>query len=203
MTGSGGRPHCSFSPGRIDPTNAAFNTSRKPLAGEFVFSGHRLFVVANHFNSKGGDQPLFGRFQPPSAPRRRSDCSRRRSCNDFVAAILAADPNANVVVLGDLNDFQFSSPIATLKGGLLVDLIDTLPESERYTYVFDGNSQTLDHICSATRPAGRRSRRYDVVHVNSEFAVRPATTSRRWVHWRWCPPASSTPTTMSTAMTSR
>ena len=28
-------PELSFSPGRIDPTNAAFNNSRKPLAGEF------------------------------------------------------------------------------------------------------------------------------------------------------------------------
>ena len=27
----------------------------------------QLFVIANHFNSKGGDQPLFGRFQPPIA----------------------------------------------------------------------------------------------------------------------------------------
>ncbi len=30
--------------------------------------------------------------------------------HDFAAAILTADPNANVVVLGDLNDFRFSQP---------------------------------------------------------------------------------------------
>jgi predicted extracellular nuclease len=58
-------PHLQFSPGRIDPTNPAFNASRKPLAAEFTFHGSRLFVIGNHFNSKGGDQPLFGHFQPP------------------------------------------------------------------------------------------------------------------------------------------
>ena len=39
--------------------------SRKPLAGEFTYNGHKLFVIVNHFNSKGGDQGLFGPWQPP------------------------------------------------------------------------------------------------------------------------------------------
>ncbi|MCA1438594.1 hypothetical protein I6F33_37690, partial [Bradyrhizobium sp. BRP20] len=56
-----GKPHLSVSPGRVDPGNAAWAKSRKPLAGEFVFHGHTVFVIANHFNSKGGDQPTHGR----------------------------------------------------------------------------------------------------------------------------------------------
>ncbi|MGH3859402.1 lamin tail domain-containing protein, partial [Actinokineospora sp.] len=48
------KPQLSISPGRIDPTNDAFANSRKPLAGEFKFNGKTVFVVANHFNSKGG-----------------------------------------------------------------------------------------------------------------------------------------------------
>ena len=61
------------------PDQPRLDNSRKPLAGEFVFRGHPLFVIANHFNSKGGDQPLFGRFQPPARARKRSGTSRRRS----------------------------------------------------------------------------------------------------------------------------
>ena len=34
-----------------------------------------MFAIANHFNSKGGDQPLFGRFQPPV---RSSEVQRHR-----------------------------------------------------------------------------------------------------------------------------
>ena len=55
-------PELSASPGRILDTVAdgldAFSSSRKPLAGEFTYNGHKLFVIGNHFNSKGGDQPL-------------------------------------------------------------------------------------------------------------------------------------------------
>ena len=68
--------------------------------------------------------------------------------NAFVKDVLAADPNANLVLAGDFNDYQFSGPIKTLTddGATLTDLITTLPENQRYTYVFNGVSQVLDHI---------------------------------------------------------
>ena len=162
-------PELSASPGRIDPANSAFTTSRKPLAGEFMFNGHHLFVIANHFNSKGGDQPLMGRFQPPA---RASEVQRHRQAqvvHDFVESILALDAAANVVVAGDLNDFQFSETVSILKAGALEDLVDTLPENERYSYVFEGNSQTLDHILVSDALFGLPFD-YDIVHVNAEFA---------------------------------
>jgi predicted extracellular nuclease len=162
-------PELSASPGRIDPTNTAFNTSRKPLAGEFMFNGTHLFVIANHFNSKGGDDPLEGRFQPPTRSSEVQRHAQAQIVHDFVASILAGDPQANVVVDGDLNDFQFSDTVSILKGTILDDLVDTLPENERYSYVFEGNSQTLDHILTS---GGLFSKPfvYDIVHVNSEFA---------------------------------
>src|SRR2546423_3116363 len=66
VVGSGSATQLSSSAGRIDPGSSAWHSSRKPLAGEFMFHGHHLFVIANHFNSKGGDDPLMGRFQPPT-----------------------------------------------------------------------------------------------------------------------------------------
>ncbi len=53
----------TLNPGGIDPANAAFDDSRKPLAAQFGFNGENVIVVANHFNSKGGDLPLFGKVQ--------------------------------------------------------------------------------------------------------------------------------------------
>jgi endonuclease/exonuclease/phosphatase family metal-dependent hydrolase len=159
----------SASPGRIDPTNSAFTTSRKPLAGEFLFHGHHLFVIANHFNSKGGDAPLMGRTQPPTGSSEVQRHGQAQVVHDFVQSILSVDPSANVVVDGDLNDFEFSDAVSTLKTGVLHDLIETLPQNERYSYVFEGNSQTLDHVLLSNALFGRPFV-YDVVHVNSEFA---------------------------------
>jgi predicted extracellular nuclease len=161
-------PELRYSPGRIDPTNAAFNSSRKPLAAEFLFNGRRVIVVANHFNSKGGDDPLFGRFQPPVQRTQTQRNGQADVVGDFVEQILALDRKANVVVAGDLNDFQFASPLARLKAAGLRVLIEKLPERDRYTYVFDGNSQTLDHILISDA-LDDHAWDFEVVHVNSEF----------------------------------
>jgi predicted extracellular nuclease len=158
----------TFSPGRIQPNDPAFTNSRKPLAGEFRWHGETFFAVANHFNSKGGDDPLFGRFQPPL---RSSEVQRHQQAaivNAFVDELLAADRNARVIVLGDLNDFEFSETLSILEGGVLVNLIETLPKPERYSYVFDGNSQVLDQIL-VTRKLDVAFRGYDSIHVNAEF----------------------------------
>nr|WP_312874120.1 endonuclease/exonuclease/phosphatase family protein [Amycolatopsis jiangsuensis] len=163
-----GKAHLTQSPGRVEPGDDAWTDSRKPLAGEFVFGGRTVFVVANHFNSKGGDQPTHGRYQPPS---RSSEVQRQKQATvvrGFVAKLLAAEPQANVVVAGDLNDYQFSPALAELtSGGRLTDLISTLPPAERYSYVYEGQSQVLDHILASAAPRGVD---YDVVHLNAEFA---------------------------------
>jgi uncharacterized protein len=160
----------SASPGRLDPSNPAFTDSRKPLAGEFRFNGHTVFVVANHFNSKGGDNPLFGRFQPPLALTQAQREQQATVVRDFVRSLLEVDANANVVVLGDLNDFQFSTTLGILKTAPLADLGDRLADSDRYTYVFEGNSQALDHILVTGNLAAGAA--YDIVHMNAEYAER-------------------------------
>jgi predicted extracellular nuclease len=76
---------------------------------------------------------------------------------------------ANVAVLGDLNDFEFSETLDILEGrGRLTNLMETLPVFERYSYVFDGNSQVLDQVLVSRNVAATRPE-YDSVHVNAEF----------------------------------
>ena len=151
---SHGAPALTLSPGRIDPANPVWTTSRKPLAGEFEFRGQKVFVIANHFNSKGGDQNADGRFQFPAQSSTVQRAGQAQVVHDFVGQILDVDRKADVVVLGDLNDFQFSPSVAALRTGtadgsgpsILTDLIATLPTDQQYTYVFNGVSQVLDHI---------------------------------------------------------
>lgn len=164
----GGQPTLSASPGRIDPANEAWQASRKPLVGEFVFRGKPVFVVANHFNSKGGDQGLDSRFQPPRRSSEVQRIAQAKAVNAFVKDVVAIKPRASVVVAGDLNDFAFSPAVDALTdGGVLTDLVQHLPKRERYGYVYNGNSQVLDHILTSK---GLRRAEYDVVHINAEFA---------------------------------
>ena len=163
-----GQPHLSVSPGRIEPANPAWQASRKPLAGEFTYHGNTLFVIANHLVSKSGDDPLFGRDQPPTEVSKAQRTQQAQLLHTFVQSILTADAAANVVVLGDLNDYQFSGPLGTLTAGqVLTDLVDKLPENERYSYDFQGNSQTLDHILTTSNLTAVSV--LQPVHVNAEF----------------------------------
>jgi hypothetical protein len=164
------KPQLSVSPGRIDPGSSAWDASRKPLAGEFRWRGKTVFVIANHFVAKLGDDPLYGRFQPPQQSSEAQRIQQANEVHSFVSQIEAVDPGANVVVVGDLNDFDFSDSVnAVTASNALYDLPRTLPLPERYTYVFEGNSEVLDHIL-LSRNLYENDYDYDVVHVNSEFA---------------------------------
>ncbi|MGZ4697621.1 MAG: lamin tail domain-containing protein [Oryzihumus sp.] len=169
---SDGTAALTVSPGRVDPSNTAWEDSRKPLAGEFVFQGKKVIVVANHFNSKGGDQNADGRFQPPTRSSEQQRTAQATAVNAFVKQVLAVDPKANIVLAGDFNDYQFSPAVTTLtdNGATLTDLINTLPANERYTYNYNGVSQVLDHIFTSTVLSAPGAVEYDVIHVNSEFA---------------------------------
>jgi uncharacterized protein len=165
------RPELSASPGRIGTQSAAFDATRKSLVAEFVVRERTVFVIVNHFSSKGDDQPLFGPAQPPTRFSEVARHGQAQLVNDFVDAILARDDEARVVVLGDINDFEFSETTDILEGGVLTSLVKTLPENERYSYVFEGNSQVLDQILLSDRLRRNPYRpAYDVVHLNSEFA---------------------------------
>ncbi|WP_162932519.1 Calx-beta domain-containing protein [Solimonas sp. K1W22B-7] len=176
---SGGKLTLSQNPGRIDPTNPDFAVSRKPLAAVFEFNGRRVLLVANHFSSKGGSDPAWGRLQPPVNGSIDKRSGQATAVNKFVDAALALDPNARIVVLGDMNEFSFNEPLHILTGAqatgpdnpiapVLTDLADeAFPAEERYTYVFEGQSQTLDHLLVSDALVSGSE--IDILHINSEF----------------------------------
>lgn len=153
-----------------------FASSRKPLVGTFTYNGVGLTIINNHLNSKGGDNALFGSNQPTVESSQNQRTEQAKIINNYVDTLLAADPNAKIVVSGDLNDFTWSTPIRTLQGlpgtQVLYDLAEQLlPVNERYSYNFDGNTQELDHQLVSADLLTNAAPVYDIVHVNSEFAV--------------------------------
>jgi hypothetical protein len=156
----------SLSPGRIDPTDTAWEGGRKSLAAEFLFNGDKVFLINNHLKSKTEDDPLFGKFQPPVLHTEPQRNAQAQIVNDFVDAILSVDENARIVVLGDLNEFQYRPALDILEGGVLANLWSTVPITDQYTFVFDGNSQVLDHILVSEATDDFASPEFDVVHVN-------------------------------------
>ncbi len=170
--GPGGGPGCS--PGLVEPLDPAFAArdngeggGRRPLVGELRFAGASLVLVNLHLASKGGDDPLFGRRQPPRAGSSARRTRQAELVAGFASELLGADPEARVLVLGDLNDFEGSSALAALEAAGLENLVRRLPLADRYSYVFQGNSQVLDHVLASPALAARAE--VDIVHLNAEF----------------------------------
>jgi hypothetical protein len=171
---------------------ASASPGREPLVGVFTFNGKTLTIVGNHFKSKGGDDALFGVNQPAVRVTETQRKLQARVVRDFVNQMFATDPEANVIVAGDLNDFQFAEPgegadhpIAIIEGvaqeSVLTDLIHKVKQSERFTYIFDGNSQVLDHMLVSPSLLAR-VKQVRIRHFNAscpEVLSADATTAHR------------------------
>ncbi len=169
---------------------------REPLVGTFDIEGRQVTIVGNHFKSKGGDDPLFGVNDPPIRITEVQRKAQAQVVRDFVNSILDSSPGALVMVTGDLNDFEFEEPgegadhpVAILEGGPgevpLTNLLNTEKRAERWTFIFDGNSQVLDH--TLVSPALLKMVvGADVLHFNAGFpdavGEDPATTLRASDH---------------------
>lgn len=195
------------------PNNPDFAATRGSLPIEWQPAGYTdeqggtFWTVNNHLSSKGGSAPLFGtngdlplyadplngssQFDPNDINNPSEREGQAEAVNAFVDGILNDSnsfANDRVVVLGDLNDFQFFPVVDLITGELvrtqanptgtpsvfapgeavLQELISTLPVNERYSYNFDGNAQALDHILVSNNLFDTAF--FDIVHINSEFA---------------------------------
>ena len=161
-----GRAVLSHNPGRIWPQNGSFRNARKALIAQFEYHGESIFVIGAHLSSKGEDGGLYGEIQPPPVPSERRRVAQAKAINGFVKRILQAEPTANIVVLGDMNDFNWSPTIKTLLGNQLRDAAMTLPEKNRYSYIHEGNGQMMDHILLSDS-LYQKIESFQFVHLNS------------------------------------
>jgi len=133
-------------------------------------------VVANHLRSLSGVEA--------DTPDGRRVRAKRQAQAEFLGSLLSrlqsASPDAPLLAVGDFNAFEFSDGLADVIGTVrgvpapadqvvvnrsvalvepdLVDLcaVDAfLPSVERYSFVFDGSAQLLDHVLASAATVPR------------------------------------------------
>jgi predicted extracellular nuclease len=139
-------------------------TSRPPLLFKVQLSGDvgglALYVINNHFTSMSGGEKA-------TEPRRKAQAAWNVS---IVEEIQEENPQAYVAVIGDLNSYYHSPQIDTLREAGLRHVMATLPDQERYNYIYEGRSQLLDHILVTPRLMACLVR-VDVLHTNADFPL--------------------------------
>ena len=152
-------------------------------------------VIVNHLRS------LIGIDDPADGARVRD---KRKRQAEFLAAYIqsrqAANPAERIVSVGDYNAFQFSDGFVDVMGAIggtpapadqvvlpagaagvpnppLTDLVTMLSPANRYSFVFGGNTQVLDHVLVNGRRA-RASAGSSTRGTTPTFRNRCAATTR-------------------------
>jgi predicted extracellular nuclease len=157
----------------------AFAGTRTPLMGLFSFNGQEFYVIGNHFSSRSGSTPIFGGPQPFVQAAEDEREAAATTINEYVDFLVGGNRHARVMVVGDMNTFQWTNDLAQILPGtgserILTNLVASRRLTDRddtYTYIFDGNAQVLDHFFITD--SLKRSSSLDIVHVNADFARVP------------------------------
>lgn len=115
--------------------------SREFLEVRLDADGHQLIVFAAHFKAKVDDDP----------ERRLAEATRAR---EIIDAVAEANPDALIVMGGDLNDTPDSPPLMALlaDGGMKRVAEELAPDD--WTYSYQGVRQAIDHILMSTAATG-------------------------------------------------
>jgi predicted extracellular nuclease len=155
---------CDTNGDGTDDGNLLFG--RPPLLVRLVVSqaggageGDVLWVIVAHFKSKRGGAEK-------TEPRR---VEQARFLANEVNNLLAETPGARVIVLGDLNDFFDSPPINTLTSEApLGELWFQAPKAERYSFIFGGRAEVLDHVLITPALVGDFER-IEPIRIDADF----------------------------------
>jgi uncharacterized repeat protein (TIGR01451 family) len=150
----------------------------------------RVTVILNHLRS------LIDIESPTAGERVRE---KRRLQAEDVADLIQGRQGENLVVLGDLNAFEFNDGyvdvVGTLKGTPapaeevvepsmdrwtyeLINLGDGLQNDQQYSFVFEGSAQALDHVLVSGEMNSRLTR-FAYTRTNADFSESFASDPNR------------------------
>ncbi len=141
-------------------------------------------VVANHLKS----------FLGYTDPKQMSNVRLKKKLqSEFLAKWVderqKTNPQERIILVGDFNAFQFNDGVMDMVGTIrgtpaakdvvmmpsedlvardLTNLVDLIAAGQRYSYVFDGNAQTLDHII-ISETLKKNINGFGFVRVNADF----------------------------------
>ena len=139
-------------------------------------------VVVNHLKS------LNGYFAEDGNTRSKKQVQAELMAR-WIQNRQTANPNEPLILVGDFNAFQFNDGVVDVIGTLtgkpapkeqvllasedlvnpdLTNLVNFIPREQRYSYVFAGNAQVLDHFL-VNETGKKHAVRFGFARVNADF----------------------------------
>ena len=178
-----------------DPTtnNQALIWDRPPLVLDATVIGPpavNIVVIVNHLRSLSGidDTAVSGLSTNGDRVRHKRQAGAEWLAN-YIQGRLTTNPNERLVLVGDFNAFEFNDGYVDVMGTVkgtptssnsvllgsadlvnpdFVNLTETSSAAEKYSYNFDGDAQSIDHILIDNKAAVNFSR-FAHGRVNADF----------------------------------
>ncbi len=180
-TGANGNPGTDaikqafiYKPARVTPVglaiadmNAAHN--RPPIAQTFTVttSGEKFTAIVTHFKSKSCTGATGANADQLDGQGCYNE-SRKLQANallTFIAGIQSSSADPDVIAVGDYNAYEQEDPMDILNAGGLINLL-----TGTYSYVFDGQSGSLDHAL-VTSSLSSKITGSDKWHINADEPI--------------------------------
>ncbi|MBE1486355.1 ExeM/NucH family extracellular endonuclease [Plantactinospora soyae] len=162
-----------FKPAKAQPKGASraindetvWSNAREPIAQSFTAGPVTFTVVANHLKSKSTSDAATGDNADSGDGQGAFNGDRvrqARSLVTFVEQLKTDSGSDDVLLLGDFNAYTREDPMQVLYDATYVDLNDT----GKHSYVFGGESGSLDHAVASPSLAARVTG-VDIWQINS------------------------------------
>ena len=154
-----------------------------------------LTVIVNHLrslNDANSIDPGTNGWATDGDRVRAKRQKQAESLADLVQARQTADATERIVLIGDFNAFEFNDGLGDSMGVIsgtpspdnetavagdgvdlvepdLDNLFDTVPAAEQYSFIFDGNAQSLDHVVINEPMGDDTTFRVEHPRINADF----------------------------------
>ena len=157
----------------------------------------RVTVILNHTKSLIGVDDPTPRGQGGTEGGRNRE--KRRLQAEDIADLIEARKNENLIMMGDLNAFDFNDGLGDVVGTMkgtpapanqvvepstdrwtyqLFNSLGLLPADQQYSLLFEGNAQALDHLLVNQKMRARQSR-FAYARYNADFPASFAADTTR------------------------
>ena len=162
---------------RLGDDQPCFEDSRKPLVAVFreLHSGRELACINVHLASKRHQSSIFAPQDPDVDTKFEVRVNQAGVIREELLRLRA--DGTEYYVTGDFNDTEHSETLHAVLGRESANLVETLPEVERYDYNHRGKLQVLMHGVVTHEVVAEGRADYEIIHGNELLGVTPGAES--------------------------
>lgn len=156
-------------PYRFAQEESYFRGTRKPTAWLLTWRSEKILVIGVHLVSQAATTPTWGSLQPPEKPEQEKRENQARLISESIEKFNELEDELHIIVAGDLNDYPWSNTLTEITSDNMKNPAYIEPDSERYSYIFDGNSFQFDYIL-VDPDLEKRIMNYRIPHINTPYS---------------------------------